>query len=138
MSKYALQLAQRALSNKNAPTQLIYKALAEINKALNKPDGWRTHDLYTDADKTKPTVICDRNGQVVLGLCKRCGRAEAELEVSCDARRTWLHPELGSLYGKSHIHMGPSHQIGMLTKEQANAALEEMVDLRREATGEAK
>lgn len=37
------------------------------------------HDLYTDADKDRPDVICDRNGQVVLGLCKRCGKGEAEL-----------------------------------------------------------
>lgn len=37
------------------------------------------HDLYTDADKDRPDVICDSNGQVVLGLCKRCGKGEAEL-----------------------------------------------------------
>jgi hypothetical protein len=39
MSKQALLLAQRALSNKNASNKLIYEALAEVNKALNKPDG---------------------------------------------------------------------------------------------------
>lgn len=37
------------------------------------------HTLYTDADKNRPDVICDRNGQVVLDLCKTCGKAEAEL-----------------------------------------------------------
>jgi hypothetical protein len=41
------------------------------------------HELYTDADKDRPDVICDRNGQVVLSLCKRCGRAEAELDGPC-------------------------------------------------------
>jgi hypothetical protein len=99
MSKHALQLAQRALSNKNAPAQLIYEALAEINKALNKPDGWHSHDLYTDADKDRPSAICDRNGQVVLGLCKRCGRGEIELETHCGVRRICMRPELGALYG---------------------------------------
>jgi len=37
------------------------------------------HDLYTDADKDRPEVICDSNGQVVLGLCKKCGKGECEL-----------------------------------------------------------
>jgi hypothetical protein len=46
--------------------------------------GWHTHDLYTDEDKDRPDVICDINGQVVLGLCKRCGRGEAQLETPCD------------------------------------------------------
>lgn len=41
------------------------------------------HDLYTDADADRPGIICDRNGQVVLGLCKRCGRAEAQLVEPC-------------------------------------------------------
>ena len=46
--------------------------------------GWHTHDLYTDEDKDRPDVICDINGQVALGLCKRCGRGEAQLETPCD------------------------------------------------------
>lgn len=37
------------------------------------------HDLYTDADKDRPSAICDSNGQVVLDLCKRCNRGESEL-----------------------------------------------------------
>jgi hypothetical protein len=41
------------------------------------------HLLYSDADPLVPDVICDRNGQVVLGLCKRCGKAEAELDGPC-------------------------------------------------------
>ena len=43
------------------------------------------HDLYTDRDKDRPEIICDRNGQVVLGLCKRCGKAEAQLDEPCIA-----------------------------------------------------
>lgn len=41
------------------------------------------HELYTDADKDRPDSICDRNGQVALGLCKRCGKAEVELDEPC-------------------------------------------------------
>lgn len=37
------------------------------------------HDLYEDGDKDIPPVICDSNGQVVLGLCKKCGKGESEL-----------------------------------------------------------
>lgn len=50
---------------------------------LEELSQWPTHQLYTDDDKDRPDVICDRNGQVVLGLCKRCGRGEAQLEESC-------------------------------------------------------
>lgn len=41
------------------------------------------HDLYTDADKDRPEQICDSNGQVVLALCKRCGKGECELDELC-------------------------------------------------------
>jgi len=46
---------------------------------------WHEHDLYTDADADRPDVICDRNGQVVLGLCKRCLKGECELAGPCDS-----------------------------------------------------
>ena len=41
------------------------------------------HILYTDSDNDRPDVICDSNGQVVLGLCKVCGKGECELEQPC-------------------------------------------------------
>ena len=37
------------------------------------------HDLYKTTDESRPATICDTNGEVVLALCKRCGRGEAEL-----------------------------------------------------------
>lgn len=46
---------------------------------------YQSHDCYTDADKDRPDVICDSNGQVVLGFCKRCRAGESELfDYSCD------------------------------------------------------
>lgn len=45
------------------------------------------HDLYTDADQNRPRAVCDGNGQVVLDLCKRCGRGESELVEPC-----WTNP----------------------------------------------
>lgn len=48
-----------------------------------KPVVVPVHDLYTDADADAPSCVRDDNGRVVLGLCKRCGRAEAELSELC-------------------------------------------------------
>lgn len=41
------------------------------------------HILYTDADENIPEAITDTNGQVVLSLCKVCGKAEIELDGEC-------------------------------------------------------
>lgn len=46
-----------------------------------------THELYKTGDPDAPATIKDRNGEVVLGLCKHCGRGEIELEQPCDAAR---------------------------------------------------
>ncbi len=50
---------------------------------MNPQQAWDTHTLYTDRDTDRPGVICDRNGQVVLGLCKACGRGESQLDNPC-------------------------------------------------------
>jgi hypothetical protein len=41
------------------------------------------HVLYTTACTDKPAEICDRNGDVVLAQCRRCGKAEGELSGPC-------------------------------------------------------
>jgi hypothetical protein len=43
------------------------------------------HDLYKTGDADAPEAIKDRNSEVVLGLCRRCGRGEVELSEPCDA-----------------------------------------------------
>lgn len=43
----------------------------------------KSHVLYTDQDKDRPDIICDRNGQIALGMCKICGKAEIELDEPC-------------------------------------------------------
>ncbi len=53
------------------------------------------HQLYTDADRNAPDSIKDGNGQVVLGLCKVCGKGEVDLEAPCDPR-----PPTARLAGK--------------------------------------
>jgi hypothetical protein len=42
-----------------------------------------THDLYKTGDSDAPDVIKDLNGEVVLGLCRKCGRVEVELSEPC-------------------------------------------------------
>lgn len=41
------------------------------------------HDLYKKGDADAPAEIRDRNDDVVLCLCRRCGKAEAELDTPC-------------------------------------------------------
>lgn len=41
------------------------------------------HDLYADGDADLPADIVDSNGQVTLGLCKRCGKGEGDLALPC-------------------------------------------------------
>lgn len=41
------------------------------------------HELYTNCDDNIPLSICDRNGDVVLALCKICNKGEIELEEPC-------------------------------------------------------
>ena len=71
-----------------------------------KPTGLQAtaHDLYTDADSNRPDAICDRNGQVALGLCKKCGKGESELAEPCTppAARELTDADIHSLFGMAH------------------------------------
>lgn len=42
-----------------------------------------THNLYRPGDIDAPDQIRDRNGYVVLNMCRHCGRAEIELSEPC-------------------------------------------------------
>lgn len=46
------------------------------------------HDLYKTGDPDAPDSIKDRNGEVVLGLCRRCRKGECELTEPCTAPST--------------------------------------------------
>lgn len=60
--------------------------MAKLHDALNELG--ISHDCYTDADADRPDSICDRNGAVVLSLCKICNRAEVELTEPCNSAPT--------------------------------------------------
>lgn len=57
------------------------KARAVAHKAYNG------HDCYVTGDESAPDVIKDENGEVVLDLCKKCGRGEIELDEPCTGER---------------------------------------------------
>lgn len=50
------------------------------------PVGEMGHELYSDSDIDKPKCILDRNGEVVLGMCKKCRAGEADLYYPCKAK----------------------------------------------------
>ena len=41
------------------------------------------HDLFQDGDPEIPDIITDANGQVALGMCRRCDAAESDLKNDC-------------------------------------------------------
>lgn len=42
-----------------------------------------SHRLYKDGDEDAPDEIKDRNGSIVLQMCRDCGAYEADLEDYC-------------------------------------------------------
>ena len=46
------------------------------------------HLLWETGEVGVPSAILDRNGEVVLGLCKVCGRGECELDEPCSPKVT--------------------------------------------------
>jgi hypothetical protein len=55
------------------------------------------HVLYKDGDENIPDGIKDSNGQVVLSVCKVCGKAETELDEPCEARVASDQPPPGPM-----------------------------------------
>jgi hypothetical protein len=67
--------------------------LAEDALDASEPPAPRaTHDLYKTGDADIPAairaVIMDSNSEVVLSLCRRCGKGERELDGPCVPRAT--------------------------------------------------
>lgn len=92
--------------------------------------GIGAHDVYTNADPDRPAVICDKNGEVVLDLCKRCGKAEVELSGACIgaqaqpvAAQAWNRDEALRMIADERIEL--LREQPQLTPAQA-ARLEEL------------
>lgn len=59
------------------------------DSALEHKDGdLSSHDLWETGEPGVPEQILDRNGEVVLWLCKACGKGEGDLLGGpCSGRR---------------------------------------------------
>ena len=53
------------------------------NKSIHKVF-MKKHNFYKTGDKDAPDIIKDRNGEVVLNLCRSCGKAEGDLNSYCE------------------------------------------------------
>jgi len=72
--------------NSSAQLKGGFSALLEMSdKALadTKEYDGEAHDLFVTSDIDRPEEICDRNGEVVLSLCRKCGKAENDLTMYC-------------------------------------------------------
>ena len=77
----------------------------------------QTHVLFTSADRDAPDCIRDRNGEVVLGLCKICGRGEIELREPCN----WggqHHPILSAAPSFDHLDPFIEDHVSQRARDQ--------------------
>ena len=75
------------LSDKNAFICLVDhmgddSSIVQAARVSYGKDEQEGHELYQTGDSC-PDVILDDNGEVVLGMCKKCGKAEIELSEPC-------------------------------------------------------
>lgn len=62
-------------------------------KLLEIPIIRRIHVFYKTQDKDRPDAICDKNGEVVLKLCRICGGTEITLPTNCPGRKLTIDEE---------------------------------------------
>lgn len=96
VEQYTTQLREQ-VDRANADGAII-ASLLEINRDLLMRNHV-SHELFQTGDPGCPEQALDRNGEVVLGVCKNCGRVEAELDEHCDHRTLIknLRAEIASL-----------------------------------------
>lgn len=78
--------AAKVEHNQTLPREMLMRKarvvpLVERRLADSEING---HVLYQTGDADAPDVILDRNGDVALGMCKICGKAEIELTEPCE------------------------------------------------------
>jgi hypothetical protein len=82
----------------------LQRRLAKVGWAPPVRSGWDSHDLYQTGDPDAPQSIKDSNGEVCLGLCKKCGRAEVELSEPCEPKAGLVEDQIDlyKAYADSH------------------------------------
>lgn len=88
VERLTAELADEIDESLRLKTEGLRAELAAANERIAdlRKHNYITHDLYATGDADAPDAIKDRNGEVVLDLCRNCGRGEAELEQPCDHR----------------------------------------------------
>lgn len=94
---YRLQLAPHMMEREGVV--LLAEARDEIIRLTNlteKLEGtYHKHVFYKTGDHDAPRTIMDRNSDVVLQLCRFCGRAEVELtDPVCSRTRFYAEQEI--------------------------------------------
>lgn len=74
-------------SNVFAREVFVTDAFERIRAEAKAEVAYGSHVLYKTGDVDAPAQIKDANGDVCIGMCRNCGRAESELSEVCDHRR---------------------------------------------------
>lgn len=83
------QLKPGTLVIEDVSQEYKFWSKAELIAELTRRDNLASHTLYKRGDVGLPEAIRDGNGDVVLGLCRVCGRGEIELEQhNCREQKT--------------------------------------------------
>lgn len=81
-------------ANPEAFEREVMGAIAYLGMAMLQLRGYPSftdvHTLYEQGDRNIPAAALDVNHDVVLKVCKECGRVESELQTACDAPRVSL------------------------------------------------
>lgn len=74
-----------------------------------------SHVFYQTGDADVPDSICDRNGEVVLSLCRVCGGAEGSLPTDCPG--TFMTEDQ-----QDHVYAGAIDFVGSTWVKREGAA----------------
>jgi len=84
MSEDELNVLLNAIGRTMIKVESLDEADDETYALSAQADAFCEHELYKKGDAGIPEQIRDRNGDVVLDCCKKCGKAESELTGTWD------------------------------------------------------
>lgn len=72
------------------------------------------HTFFHRQDAGVPDAIFDRNGDIVLQMCKACGQAESELDKDCPAHGVEPHASVMGRFGSYNFEHYCSQEVEAL------------------------
>jgi hypothetical protein len=113
---------EAAMQQQAAEISRLKSELQDLHKR-----NYVTHSLFETGDADCPEQAKDRNGEVVLGVCKNCGRVEVELAEPCDHREEITRLKAVIAKCKDAVECALSHDLPYINKcKEALAAIEEI------------